>query len=225
MAVKGESFSTKGKQAKKMTRRLCPIGSYDLKLRTDKAEVKKSEASGRSRVSVAFEALKSDPDGGKNFFVYHDFHLGLTPGKDGTPMVERANQLVGFARASGTDFNVPTVNVTVTPDPKDPDTQITERALNAQEVLKILKGLDGTIVKGQVKHEQRQGANQLDDEGKPIKDARIAYFEESAESEEEDEEDDEEGDEDEDEETDEDEDADEDEDEEPAPAKKKKSKK
>lgn len=240
--AKGEkTFSTSGQQIKKFDRKPCPPGKYDLKLMSGRAEIKKAE-SGRVRVSVAFEALKSNKDG-KNYWVFNDFHLGLKPGKDGVIMANRGNGISAFCQAAGKKMNAPIVEVTVTPDPKnDPDTTVQEEALSAKYVLDFLKGLDGVIVSGEVKHERRQ-SGEVGPDGKPVVDARIGAFEVKAAEADEEDEDEEENDEDEDtdeDESDDDEDSDDedsedadddddDEDEEPAkkPAKnvKKKGKK
>lgn len=234
MAKADKSFSSEGKEVKKFTNDPCPIGTYDLKAKFDRAEIKQAESK-RVRVTCAFEALKSGKDGGKNYWVFHDFHLGLAPGKDGVQMPMRGNGLVAFAQSIDKPIKkCPMVDLTAIPDPKNaPDKTVTEEALDAKWVLNYLKGLDGSIVKAVVKHET--GTDN-------VKRAKVSYFETAEASgeddeeieTEEDEDEDEEGEEsddegDDDEDTDEDEDSDEDsddddededEDEKPAPKKK-----
>src|SRR4051812_1539376 len=122
--AKGEkTFDTSAQKITKFNNKPCPTGTYDLKLKGDRVQIKTAD-SGRVRVSVALEALKSNPDG-KNYWVWNDFHLGLTPGKDGVMMPNRQNGISAYAQAIKKKLNPPIVSMTVTPDSKnDPDTKV-----------------------------------------------------------------------------------------------------
>lgn len=201
--AKGEKrFSTKGKQARKFESTPLPPGEYELKARGADAKVqKKQEPGSMPYVSVPFEALgTASQEGGKNRVIFHNFFLSLKPGKDGSLMPERADQLVGFAQAAGTDIDLGTISV------RDADGN-PQDVLSPQEFVAWLKANDGTVVKAKTKvrpGDEKKGYSPR---------AEITYFIESENAEADEDEEDDDTNSDEETEDDEDEDSDEDEEE------------
>jgi len=167
--VTGEkSFSTKGREVKKTAFQPLPAGDYELRLRSDKAEVRKGQNwDSLPYVAVYFEALNTaETDGGKNKGIYHNFFTGLTPGKDGIANTDRPSQIVAFARACGLDFDASIVEREAA-NPDTGETRLLE-CLNPQALLQWLKANDGQVVKAHTKVRQQKGFEPK---------AEIAYFE------------------------------------------------
>lgn len=163
MAVGEKSFSSKGKKVERFDDSPCPPGGWPLKLRGDKAEIRKGNDSGLPYINVPFEAVGSG-EGGRDKWVFHMFHLSLKPGKDGKVMAERQDGLVALAKAFGEDFDLPTATVT--------DAQGNKvTVISAMPALKYLQNHDGETVNGQTKIEKGKG--EYGDR------ARISYFEEA----------------------------------------------
>jgi len=145
MATGERTWSTQGKEAKKFEGfKPIPPGEYELKLNNDWAQ---KVADGEGKVPYlngSFTALNTG-DGGKDRKIFVMFFLDLTPGKDGTAMCERANGLLGFAKALGTNLNVPVV------------TMNGKELLSPAAVKKFLASNDGSTVRASVKIEKGTG--------------------------------------------------------------------
>jgi hypothetical protein len=143
MAVGEKKFSTKGRDAKRFSSEPFAAGDYEMKVLGDTAEVRKKQQEGDvptfSYVTCAFEALGTGQDGGRNRRIYHNFFLRLNPGKDGSVITDRADQLVGFARALGEDADVGVVR------------QNGEDVISAQSLVKWLKANDGAVLNAHIK--------------------------------------------------------------------------
>lgn len=148
--AKGEKkFSTSGRESRRFTSEPFPAGTYDLKVLANKFSIAmpkpkldqktKEEIPGFAYIKGAFEALDTAEAGGRNRLVFHMFFLKLEPGSDGSLMVDRADQLVGFARALGLEIEA------------SESKQNGKPVINAQEVLKWIQGQDGAIVSARVK--------------------------------------------------------------------------
>lgn len=140
--AKGEKkFSTQGREARKFSSKPFKAGDYDLKLLGDTAETRTSQSNPKNPpyVNVAFQALGTAEDGGRDRRVYHNFFVSLKPGKDGSIMVDRADQIVGLSKATGQEL--------------DFDTQTIKEVecVNPTQLVKWLKANDGLVVKGHVK--------------------------------------------------------------------------
>lgn len=148
MSVTGEkSFSTTGKTAKKSDFTPLPPKVWEAKVRAESVEVRKrSEPGTLPYVNCAFECLDSAfTEGGKNRLQYHKLFLNTKPNEKGYSQVEKANQLVGLARAFGEEFNGGVLEVDYT----DPKTSATGKTVivNPAEVVAWLKAHDGMIIK------------------------------------------------------------------------------
>jgi hypothetical protein len=163
MATGEKRFSSKGRKVQRFDDSPVPPGSWPLKLRADKAEIRKSDKSGMSYLNVPFEAVGSG-DGGRDKWIFHMFHLSLKPGKDGKVMAERQDGLVAYAIGLGADFDFQQVTV------KDAEGNKVS-AIDAMSALKWIKNRDGEEVKAQTKIEK--GRDGYGDR------ARISYFEEA----------------------------------------------
>ena len=140
--AKGErTFDSSKTEKKKFNFAPFAAGDYDLKLRGDKAEIKKkaTDPNAFPYVSVAFEALGTAEDGGKNRLTWHMFFLRMKPGKDGSVMPQRADQLKGLADALATPIKADIIQVHG------------EDCVSAKQVVEWLKSNDGTVVRGHVK--------------------------------------------------------------------------
>lgn len=146
MTIGEKRFSTQGQQAVKQTFPVLPAKEWLLLLRTEKAQVAKAQGVGKfPRVDVRFEAIDSaTKEGGKNLSIFHMFFCANKEQKNGVIMTFRADQVVGFAKAIGQDFDAPTVTM------QDEDGNDVE-VIQPQHLLQWLKNLDGTIVKARTK--------------------------------------------------------------------------
>ncbi len=144
--AKGEkTFSTKGQEVKRFQSNPLPTGEYDLKILGHKAEVKTSTNSKMPRVYCPLEAMNTGDNGGKNRWVFHNFFLSLKPGTDGVIMPNRGGQIVDFAAVLGQDMDFPVV------EKPDAEGNLVE-VLEPRAVLKLVKALDGMLVRGHVKY-------------------------------------------------------------------------
>lgn len=143
MAKGSKTFSLSNTEKKKRSFEPFPAGDYDLKLLGNTIEVKtpqvtKERTNPIPYVNVAFEALGTGVDGGKNKRVYHMFFLSLKPGKDGIVSPATVDGLKGFADAIG----------------DQPDMKIVEvgdvEAISALAVKKFLAEHDGEVVRAHV---------------------------------------------------------------------------
>ena len=144
--AKGEKrFSTRGREARKFDSTPPPPGEYDMKLRGSEAKVgKKNEPGSFPYVSLPIELLGTGQDGGKNRVIFHMFFCSLKPGKDGSLMAERADQLVGLSKAAGTDIDVGTLTL------RDADGN-PQDCLNPADLVKWLKENDGITIRGKTR--------------------------------------------------------------------------
>lgn len=217
--AKGESkFDMKAIDKKKRTFQPIPAADYDLKLLGDTVEIKKADPSEKnpkpiSYVNVAFEALKSAKEGGRNQRVYHRLFLSLKPGKDGMISPQLADGLKGLGDALGSLPSLDTVTVEAT----DGETEM----VSPLAVKKWLMGKDGEVVRGHVKikagskgyadsnviaeffeadgeesDEEGEDEESEDEEEKPAKKGKLKAVEEDEEDDETDEDEDEDEDED-----------------------------
>lgn len=174
MATGQRTFTTEGREAKKFESKPPTPGEYEMVLRMEKWKVGKADGAGKlPYLTGPIELLNTaSQEGGKNRTMYHMFFLDLTPGKNGAPMVDRADQLVGFARSVGTEMegiNVETTKKSV----KDAAGQETGElvdadVLNAQQALEWLQQFDGSVFRGKTKIEK--GTQGYPDKGK------VEYF-------------------------------------------------
>lgn len=141
--AKGEkTFNLGDVQKSKRSFEPFPAGDYDLKLRGQDVEIRKADSKdGKptfSYVSLAFDALGTGKDGGKDRRVYHMLFLRLKPGKDGLVSPALADGLKGLADALGDTPNLPTVE------------QNGEDIINPKAVVQFLKNHDGNVVRAHV---------------------------------------------------------------------------
>lgn len=114
--AKGEKqFSTQGREARRFESKPFPEGDYQLKVLGETFEIRKPEPktdkkTGKLKPSLpyingAYEVLGTGQEGGKNRRVYGTLFLSQKPSdKDGSVMSDRADQLVGLARALGEEL-------------------------------------------------------------------------------------------------------------------------
>lgn len=187
MATGEKKWSTKGKQAKKMSFEPFPAGTYGLKLRGGTVDIKRgAKPESLPYVNAQMEALgTAQQEGGKNRVLFVRFFTSLKPSdKDGVVMPERSGQILEYAKALGEEASFNVVNVSAGELGSVP-------CLSAQEIKAWLQAHDGQTVQGKVK--VRKGTKEY-----PNDQNELDYFVE-AEPASEDEEDEEEPDEDEDE--------------------------
>lgn len=161
--VAGEkSFTTEGRQVKKMDFAPLPNGDYDFKVLGSTADIRKgTEPKSVPYVTVALEALGTAiAEGGKNRRVYHNFHLSLVPGNDGAINIDRPNGLTLFSKAIGEAFVGEDETVTTLDG-------TTVQVVKAEDVKRWLQSKDGMIVRAHTKVKTSKGY--------PDK-AEISYF-------------------------------------------------
>lgn len=165
MATGERVWSSQGKTATKYESTPLPSGDWSMKLRGDMVAIGKANKPGAfSYVTCPFEVLDSGTDGGKNRIMYHMFFCSLKNGKDGKPMAERADQIVGFLRAVGEEIDF---GITDQPDEKGQPTPV----LNPTQIANWLKQRDGVVVQAHTKIEKGK-------DGYPAK-GKIDYFSEA----------------------------------------------
>lgn len=138
MATTGEkNFSTEGREAKKQTFEPCAAQDWDVILHSTAASVGKKEGGAPYVKGCYFEALGSQSyEGGPNKRIYSMFFTSLKPGSDGVIMPDRANQIVGLARALGTELTIGTTEVVMAGD-------VVQECLDARQLAQWLKDNDG----------------------------------------------------------------------------------
>ena len=143
--AKGESsFNTGEVTKKKYNFNPFKAGDYELKLLAEtvenrKAEVTKKRPNPMPYISLAFEALGTGEDGGKNKRVYHMLFCSLKPDKNGVQMPVRADQIKGLADALNSHPNLPSITVNGI------------ECVSPLAVKKWLEKHDGEVVKAHVK--------------------------------------------------------------------------
>jgi hypothetical protein len=184
MATGEKSWSSKGKQAKRMSFEPIPAGEYDLKFRGGTAAIKKGkDPKSMPRVSLQAEALNTaSSEGGKNRIIFLDLYTSLKPGRDGEVMPERSGQVLDLAKALNEEVNFRTVSIS------DGDGG-TIRCLDARQLKEWVTAHDGVVVKAKVK--VKAGTKEYPNPTNQV-DYFIASEEAPAEDEDEDETDDEE---------------------------------
>ena len=143
MAKGSKTFSLSNTDKKKRSFEPFPAGDYDLKILANTVEIKtpavtKERPNPIPYVNVAFEAIGTAQDGGKNRRVYHMFFCSLKPGKDGIVSPATVDQLKGFADALGDQ-----------PDMKIIEVGDTE-CVSQLAVKKFIEEHDGEVVRAHV---------------------------------------------------------------------------
>ena len=148
--AKGEkTFSTLGREVRRYTSEPFPAGDYQLKILGDTFEIRKAETKvdkdGNevptfSYINGAFEVLGTGEDGKRNRRVYHNFFLRQKPGKDGSVMSDRADQIVGLARGLGVEIE----GISMVQ-------QNGEDIIGPKSLLKWLQSQDGAVVDAHIK--------------------------------------------------------------------------
>lgn len=132
-----------------------PKGDYELRIRTDRAEVGVPSAPGKVPYAkgVSFELVNppTDPGDGTRYSrrIFHYVSCDLTPGKDGKANIDRP---AGLTQLQQTLDNYPDFDV-IEKDVGGDKGTIT--MLNPRSVVAWLKTLDGQIIKGHVDTERR----------------------------------------------------------------------
>lgn len=146
--AKGEArYSSAGKAVVRFDFKPLPKDDYQLELRGEGLEVKKSEEKGPDAVpyiNCRLAALgTAAKEGGKDRVVFQKFFLSMKPGSDGVIMPERGGGLVEYCRSSGeeADFAVLTLK-------KSDGTE--ESYFDPEEVIEFLRGKVGEARKGHV---------------------------------------------------------------------------
>lgn len=143
--AKGESgFNTGSVEKKKYNFKPFAQGDYELKLLGETADVRKAAVTKKRPnplpyVALAFEALGTGEDGGKNKRVYHNLFCSLNPDKNGVQMPARADQIKGLADALGSHPTLPSTMVNGV------------ECINPLVVKKWLEKHDGEVMKGHVR--------------------------------------------------------------------------
>ena len=129
-----------------------PRGIYTMVLKTAGAEIRKKDEPGKAaRVNIKLVSSDQTDEQGRPLSCFHEFHLGLKKGKDGSVMPERADGLLGLAVALGEELpNIALVEM------KDVGGG-TFQQLSAIAVQKWLKGVDGQEVVVEVDIEPAKG--------------------------------------------------------------------
>lgn len=136
--AKGEArYSSAGKTVVRFDNKPLPTGMYQLALKEDGLEVKKSDAAGPDAipyVNCRLEALSTaSREGGKNRLVFHKWFLSMKPGSDGIIMPERGGGIVEFCRSYGEEADFGLI------EQKQSDGS-TVSYFNPEEVLEYLQG-------------------------------------------------------------------------------------
>ena len=178
MGVTGEvGYSSQGRIPVRMSFEPFAAGDYRLQVLARSAEIKIAKQSGVPYVTVPFLALGSGKDGGKDRRVFHNFWLSLEPGKNGTPPVDGADQILGLSKGLGVDLNFgPEAVIKKTKKMDDGDSK-TINILDPRAVLEWIQTYDMAEVPAHVK--VRKGGKNPDT-GEQYNDQNvIAYFIES----------------------------------------------
>ena len=143
MSVSGETtYSTQGRTPQKFVFEPVPSKDWEARIVASKFEVRaKQEPGSIPYINGAFEILGSAmTEGGKNRYIFKMFFLSLKPGKDGNVSPDRADGVLGLARALGVDGNFEVL------EKADKD-GMTVKYLDPRSVLEWIKSQDGAIVK------------------------------------------------------------------------------
>lgn len=144
MAATGErTWSSSGKQPVKFEFEPIPSKDWTGKIVGSKVEVQKgTEPGSLPYVKFSLEVLESAmKEGGKNRFIFPMLWLSLKPGKDGNVSPERANNIVGMARAFGEDTpEFPVITMTNKEG-------VEEELLDPRAVAEWLKNHDGMTLR------------------------------------------------------------------------------
>ncbi len=129
-----------------------PRGIYAMVLKTAGAEIRKKDEPGKAaRINIRLSSSDQTDEQGRPLSCFHEFHLGLKKGKDGSVMPERADGILGLAVALGEELpNIPLVEM------KDVGGG-TFQQLSAIAIQKWLKGVDGQEVTVEVDIEPAKG--------------------------------------------------------------------
>lgn len=129
-----------------------PRGIYTMVLKTKGAEIRKKDEPGKAaRINIKLVTSDQTDEQGRPLSCFHEFHLGLKKGKDGSVMPERAEGLLGLAVALGEELpNIPLVQM------KDVGGG-TFQQLSAIAVQKWLQGVDGQEVVVEIDIEPAKG--------------------------------------------------------------------
>lgn len=141
--AKGESnWTTKGKTAKRFSFTPVPAGDHEGKLDTSTASVAMAAGEGKfPYIKIRIEILNSaEAEGQKNRLVFHNLFCSMKEAKNGDLMPERADQLLGLAKALGEDFEPPYIQM---PDENGNDVDV----LDPKVVLQWLREQDGKLIK------------------------------------------------------------------------------
>jgi len=161
MAATGEStFTTAGRTAKRFESTPVPAGQYDGKLDASKLEIGRKPEAGKMPYikGVRFELLGTAAEGGRNRSIYNLMFTSITPGKGGFVLVDKANQIVGLAKALGEDFTAPVKSM-------EDGVGGTVQYLDPRAIVEWLKAHDDSIVPMQVKirrEKDRPAQNEID---------------------------------------------------------------
>lgn len=147
MATGEKTFSTTGRSTQAGGFEPFPAGNYTLILK--QVEVRQSKTGKPPYVAATFEAEGTAVrEGGKNRNLFHNFLLGLAPGKDGIVNLDRAGGITAFCKA----IEMELVEVSVLERDSVVDgTEEHQEYLNPQEVKSWLGELVGTPVRAKVK--------------------------------------------------------------------------
>lgn len=154
MATAGTfNFSDKKMAPRFKAFELIPRGIYRAVLKSKGvASIQRVQEPGKAaRVAIRFALPDVTTDQGTPRFLFHDFHLGLKPGKNGFTMPQRPEGLQGFLVATGEDS--PNFKVILQ---EDVDNGKFEQ-LSAKEVKAWLEEMDGREVYIEVDVEPKRG--------------------------------------------------------------------
>lgn len=148
-------YSSQGRTPVKVSFEPINAGDYPLTLVGKSIEIKsKAEPGSLPYVNVSFIAGGTAlSEGGKDRRVFHKLWLSLEPSpKTGTPPVDGANQILGLAKALGTELNFEGDDI-MRKDKLQDDGETMKKVsiLNPQSVVEWLQGFDGAEVRGHIK--------------------------------------------------------------------------
>jgi hypothetical protein len=153
MATGERKFSTAGREVKKYNFKPLTPGDWDLKVDASQAAIGKKNEPGKFPYinGIRFEALDSADEGGKNKLVFHMLFTSLKPGKDGSAMVDRQDQVVALAKALGEDS--PDLPIITMPD----ENGVKQDVIEPKALLAWLKSHNGKIIKAHTKIQKGDG--------------------------------------------------------------------
>lgn len=129
-----------------------PRGIYNMVLKTKGAEIRKKDEPGKAaRINIRLTSTDQTDEQGRPLSCFHEFHLGLKKGKDGSVMPEKADGLLGLATALGEEL--PDIALVQMKDVGGG----TFMQLSAIAVQKWLQGVDGQEVTVEIDIEPAKG--------------------------------------------------------------------